>query len=159
MHVLHVVVETPKGSTEKYDWNPKEKMFELNKILPVGMVFPFDFGFIPDTKGEDGDPLDALIFSEFTSFPGCRVHARLIGGITGKQKEGKGDWIRNDRFLFVPQPSVVYSDANKVQDLSKKLIKGILTFLMTYNEKKEYEVIKIISREQTWELIKAGHDA
>jgi inorganic pyrophosphatase len=159
MHALLVVVETPKGSTEKYDWNPREKMFELNKILPVGMVFPFDFGFIPETKGEDGDPLDALIFSEFKSFPGCRMHGRLIGAITGRQKEGKGDWIRNDRFLFVPSPSVVYSEINKVQDLSKKLLRGVLTFLMTYNEQKEYEVIKIISRERAWQLIKAGHDA
>jgi len=156
MHPIHVVVETPKGSTEKYDWNPDEKMFELNKILPVGMVFPFDFGFIPETKGEDGDPLDALVISEFQSFAGCRVQGRLIGCITGKQKEEKNKWIRNDRFLFVPKPSVVFSDVKKPTDLSQKLLKGILTFLMTYNEEKEFEVIKIISGEEAWKLIKKG---
>ena len=64
MQTLTAIVETPKGSAQKYDYDPKNKWFKLKKIMPAGMVFPFDFGFIPDTKGEDGDPLDIIIISE-----------------------------------------------------------------------------------------------
>ncbi|UAY52875.1 inorganic diphosphatase [Ferruginibacter albus] len=57
MKTVDIIIETPKGSTEKYDYDPKNKLFKLHKFLPAGMVFPYDFGFIPSTKGEDGDPL------------------------------------------------------------------------------------------------------
>lgn len=70
MASIEIVVETPKGSAQKYDYDPKSRFFKMSKILPSGMVFPYDFGFVPDTKGEDGDPLDMIVISEFNSFPG-----------------------------------------------------------------------------------------
>ena len=87
MELITVIVETPKGSAEKFDYEPKYKVFKLNKVMPSGMVFPYDFGFIPDTKGEDGDPLDVLVLSEFKTFPGCMMDCRLLGAIVASQTE------------------------------------------------------------------------
>jgi inorganic pyrophosphatase len=64
-----IVIETPKGSCAKYKYDPKRKRFALTKTLPLGMHFPYDFGFIPRTEGEDGDPLDAMILSEIPFSP------------------------------------------------------------------------------------------
>src|ERR1700743_668040 len=99
MASIDVVIETPKGSVQKYDYDDKTHFFKMSKILPSGMVFPYDFGFIPDTKGEDGDPLDVIVISEFNSFPGVMIKCRVIGGIKAKQSEEDGKMIRNDRFL------------------------------------------------------------
>ena len=102
MDPIDIVIETPRGSSQKYDYDPESKFFRLKKILPGGMVFPYDFGFIPDTKGEDGDPLDILIISEFNSFPGCIITCRIIGGIKATQLErDKKEPVRNDRFMAV----------------------------------------------------------
>jgi inorganic pyrophosphatase len=68
MGYVDVVIETPKGSAQKYDYDPDTHFFKLKKILPSGMVFPYDFGFVPDTRGEDGDPLGVIVISEFHSF-------------------------------------------------------------------------------------------
>lgn len=86
---MNLIIETPKGSSEKYDYDTQHHLFKLHKILPAGMVFPFDFGFIPGTKGEDGDPLDVLVISEFESFPGIMIDCRIIGCIKAKQIDKK----------------------------------------------------------------------
>src|SRR4051812_38265137 len=75
--VLNVILETPKGSRNKYSYDNEKELFRLKKVLPVGAVFPFDFGFIPGTVGEDGDPLDVLLFMDEPVFPGCLVEAVL----------------------------------------------------------------------------------
>ncbi|MGN6353764.1 MAG: inorganic diphosphatase [Parafilimonas sp.] len=71
METITAIVETPRGSNAKYNYDEQHSGFKLKKLLPAGMVFPFDFGFIPSTKGGDGDPLDVIIISEIKSFPGC----------------------------------------------------------------------------------------
>src|SRR3954468_8353415 len=97
--VLRAVIETPKGSRNKFDYDPKEKVFSLAKVLPQGLVFPYDFGFIPQTKGEDGDPLDVLVLLSEPVPAGCVVDCRLIGAILATQRENHGKPIRNDRFI------------------------------------------------------------
>src|SRR3954462_11587170 len=108
MKTLTAIVETPKGSAQKYTYEPEHKWLKLKKIMPAGMVFPFDFGFIPDTKGEDGDPLDIIIISELKSFPGCVMDCRVIGAITAEQTE-EGNTVRNDRFLAIPEISQLFA--------------------------------------------------
>src|SRR5436305_106868 len=96
--LVRVIVETPKGSRNKLSYDPELKLFGLKKTLPQGMVFPFDFGFIPRTKGEDGDPLDVLVLMPESSPPGTAVTCRIIGLIEGRQLDGKGEkGKRNDR--------------------------------------------------------------
>ena len=155
MKTVLAIVETPGGSAEKYDYDPKNRWFKLSKIMPSGMVFPFDFGFIPDTKGEDGDPLDIVIISEFKSFPGCVMDCRIIGAITAKQTE-KGKTVRNDRFLSVPAVSQLFSKIESIDDLPKDIIEQIEKFFMNYNElaEKEFKPLKRIDASKALKLIK-----
>src|SRR5437762_12327764 len=130
-HEITVIIETPKGSAQKYNYDAKNKWFKLKKVLPEGMVFPFDFGFIPGTKGGDGDPLDVIIISELKSFPGCVMDCRIIGGITAEQTE-KGKTVRNDRFLAIPEVSELFAKVKSIEDLPKDVIRQIETFFINY---------------------------
>src|SRR3954468_3631741 len=101
--VLRVVIETPQGSRNKFDYEPKFKVFSLAKVLPLGLVFPYNFGFIPQTLGEDGDPLDVLVLSAEPVPVGCVVDCRLVGVMLATQRPHGGKSIRNDRFIAVSQ--------------------------------------------------------
>ena len=80
--ILHAIVDTPKGSRNKFKWDGELKLYKLAGVLPAGAVFPFDFGYVPSTAGEDGDALDVLLLMDEPAFVGCLVEARLIGVIT-----------------------------------------------------------------------------
>ena len=97
-HILQVVIETPKGSRNKYAFDADQKIFSLRKVLPAGMAFPYDFGFLPRTIAGDGDPIDVLVLMDEPAFPGCLLRARLIGVIEGEQLDKAGK-IRNDRLI------------------------------------------------------------
>jgi inorganic pyrophosphatase len=101
-----VVVETPRGSRNKYKFDEQTGRMKLSKVMPEGMMFPYDFGFLPNTKSEDGDPLDVLILSDEPTFPGCQIDCRLIGVIKANQRES-GKETRNDRLIAVAAASVL----------------------------------------------------
>ena len=98
------------------------------------MVFPYDFGFVPHTRGEDGDPLDILVLSEFKTFPGCMMDCRLLGAIVAYQTEKDGERVRNDRFIAVPIVSHHYDGVQSIEDLPQKLVEEIEHFFIAYNE-------------------------
>src|ERR1700753_817544 len=135
-NTLDVIIETPKGSAQKYDYVPKTPFFKLSKILPSGMVFPYDFGFIPKTKGEDGDPLDVIVISEFNSFPGVIIECRVIGAIKAEQskKEGSSKMIRNDRFIAIPKCSNIFQKVKSMEDLPKQITDDLEEFFIDYNK-------------------------
>lgn len=155
METITAIVETPKGSSQKYDYDEKNKWFKLKKIMPAGMVFPYDFGFIPNTKGGDGDPLDIVIISEFKSFTGCAMDCRIIGGILAEQTE-KGKTVRNDRFIAVPVASQMFADIKSIKDLPKDIINQLQTFFINYNElaEKKFKPLKNINANDAYKLIK-----
>src|SRR6202049_457981 len=93
---LRVVIETPKGSRNKFAFNPEEHVFELKKVLPSGMAFPYDFGFVPSTEADDGDPVDVLVLMDEPAFPGCVLTCRPIGVVEGG-RGGKKDKERKRR--------------------------------------------------------------
>jgi inorganic pyrophosphatase len=101
--LLRVVIETPKGSRNKFAFNPDDHTFELKRVLPAGMAFPYDFGFVPSTKAQDGDLIDVLVVMDEPAFPGCMLKCRPIGVIEGEQvsKENKRKKERNDRIIAV----------------------------------------------------------
>ena len=105
---LNVVIDTPKGCRNKYKFDERNGLWRLSKMLPQGMSFPCDFGFIPSTRGEDGDPIDVLVFMDEPAFLGAIVPAQLIGVLEAEQTED-GKTIRNDRLVAVVavQPSGV----------------------------------------------------
>ena len=115
---LRVVIETPKGSHNKYDYEPEYDCVELAATLPEGMSFPYDFGFLPSTLGEDGDPLDVLVLMDAAAVSGCLVRARLIGVIEAAQKEAKDqEPIRNDRLIAVAAHAKSYAETRSLGDL------------------------------------------
>ena len=128
---LMVVIETPKGSPNKLAFEPRYGTFVLKGVLPAGAVFPFDFGFVPSTRGDDGDPLDVLVLMDAPVFPGCIVRSRLIGAI---QAEQDGETERNDRLLAVAANSAAHRSIRELSDLSPDLIAQIEHFFVSYNE-------------------------
>ena len=154
--IVAVIVETPKGSTHKYDYDPSFQRFKLNKVLPAGLSFPFDFGFIPDTKGEDRDPLDVIIISEITAIQGSVVDCRIIGAIRAEQTERDGSVMENDRFLGVPEVSQLFSNVKTINDLPGEVIGQLENFFRNYNEQagKKFSVKGRLSAAQAGRLLK-----
>jgi inorganic pyrophosphatase len=132
---LVVVIETPKGSQNKFAFDPGLGTFVLKGVLPVGAAFPFDFGFVPSTLGEDGDPLDILLLMDSPAFPGCIVPSRLIGVVQAEQTED-GDTERNDRLLAVAAKSLTHRSVRKITDLNEDLIGQIEHFFTSFNAAK-----------------------
>lgn len=159
MASIDVVIETPKGSAQKYDYDPKTHFFKMKKILPSGMVFPYDFGFIPDTKGEDGDPLDVIIISEFNSLPGIMMKCRVIGGIKAEQTADNGKkMIRNDRYLAIPKCSNIFEKIGSMDDLPKQIMKDLSAFFVDYNklEGKKFKALEQMSPKEAQQLIESN---
>ncbi|GAO44015.1 inorganic diphosphatase [Flavihumibacter petaseus] len=121
------------------------------------LIFPFDFGMIPGTKGEDGDPLDALVISEHKTFPGCRVRCRLIGLLQAMQTE-KTRTIRNDRYFFIPENSLVYRQVRDISDLPGELVEQLIFFFVAYNkvEGKKFQPEKVIRLKKASLLLSRG---
>jgi inorganic pyrophosphatase len=130
---LNVIVETPQGSRNKYAYDPKQRVFKVKGLLPKGMAFPYDFGFIPSTLGEDGDPLDVLLLMEVPAPEGFLVPARLIGVIEAEQSED-GKKERNDRLLAVSVESHCHAKHHSIDDLSEEFLSEIEHFFISYNE-------------------------
>ena len=132
---VNAIIDTPKGSRNKFKYDEKSGLFKLGGTLPLGAVFPFDFGYIPSTKGADGDPLDVLVLMDEPAFPGCLVKAKLIGVIEAQQTEGKKS-TRNDRLIAVAADSRNHSHVRFLGDLNSNLVHEIERFFIAYNETK-----------------------
>ena len=156
--VLRVVIETPKGSHNKYDYDPECDCFELATVLPEGMTFPYDFGFIPSTLGQDGDPLDVLVLMDFPVIPGCILKARLIGAIKADQKEKGKDWVRNDRLIAIAEHARSHQGVKKLEDLRPHLLNQITEFFVEYNKQddKKFRPIGDCSADEAWKLLQRG---
>jgi inorganic pyrophosphatase len=152
--LFQVIIETPKGSRNKFAYDPAQRIFALKKVLPAGMSFPYDFGFLPKTLAEDGDPLDVLLLMDEPAFPGIAVHARLIGVIEGEQVDGKKR-IRNDRVVAVADANHMYADIRKLEDLPKRFVKELEEFFVNYHrlEGKEYKLLGCHSARTAQRLI------
>jgi inorganic pyrophosphatase len=131
--LVRVIIDTPRGSRNKYKFDEQLGLFKLSRVLPVGMSFPFDFGSIPGTRAEDGDALDVLVLNEAPLFAGCLVLAHLIGVIRAEQTE-RGKTIRNDRLLGVIETPVNQPVVRDVQALPKEQLREIEHFFRSYNE-------------------------
>ena len=130
---LNVVIDTPKGCRNKYAFDLELNAYKLKTVLPHGTVFPFDFGSIPGTVAEDGDPLDVLVLMDEPAFTGCLVTARLLGVIEAKQTK-KGKTERNDRLIAVAAESHTHASLKSLQQLESKLIAEIEHFFVSYND-------------------------
>lgn len=155
---LRIVIETPKGSRNKYSYDPECDCLQLSTVLPEGMVFPYDFGFIPSTLGDDGDPLDILVLMEAPVVPGCVIRARLIGAIEAKQKEKDAGWTKNDRLVAVATHAQTYQKAKRFSDLRPHLVDEIIEFFVAYNKlrNRKFKPGSVVGPRKAEELVKAG---
>jgi len=154
----HAVVETPAGSHHKFDFDPALGCFLLKKTLPEGMTFPLDFGFIPSTLAEDGDPLDVLVALDFPAAMGAVVKVRLIGGLCAEQKEKGEDWIRNDRLIAVAGHSETLAEIKSIGDLRPKQFDELIAFFEQYNrlEGKRFRPVGPCDAAKAEKLVRKG---
>ena len=153
--LVRVIIETPKGCRNKYKYDPERGAFKLSKVLPEGMVFPYDFGFIPRTKAEDGDPIDVLLLMDQPAFPGCVIESRLIGVIEAEQsKDGKTE--RNDRLIAVAEENHSYSELRDIDNMNKTLLDEIGQFFANYHKAggSKFKVLAIRGPKQAYQLLK-----
>ena len=154
-NTVHVVIETPKGSRNKFKYEPGLRTFTLHKVLPEGMVFPYDFGFIPCTEAEDGDPVDVLLLMDEPVFAGCVVPSRLIGVLEAEQREKNGKKERNDRLVAVSLASREHVELKTIADVSDKMLEEIQQFFANYNQQagKQYKPLGQKGPKQALKLV------
>jgi inorganic pyrophosphatase len=128
---VNVIIETPKGSGNKYAYDQKLRLFKLGKILPQGIIFPGHFGFLPGTKGQDGDPLDVMVLMDEPSYPGCLIECKILGVIEAEEQED-GKTQRNDRLIAATLESQRYKEINSIKKMDKESIMELVNFFMAY---------------------------
>jgi len=148
------VIETPKGRRNKFKYQPDSGLFSLSNLLPEGFSFPFDFGFIPSTVAEDGDPLDVIVLMDEPAHVGCLLKVRLIGVVEVAQTE-EGKQTRNDRLVAVATRSYEYEGVNSLSDLRRSLTEQMTEFIGLYNKNsdKQDEVTGTAGPEKAIELL------
>lgn len=154
-----MIIDTPKASRNKYKFDEEKQLFRLTGILPEGSVFPFDFGNVPSTRGEDGDPLDVLLLMDEPAFVGCLVESRLLGVIEARQTE-KRKSERNDRLIAIAADSHTHGDVERLSDLNDQLLDEIEHFFVSYNTArgKEFRPLRRLGPEPARRLVERGHD-
>jgi inorganic pyrophosphatase len=155
--VCRAVIETPKGCRNKFDYDPDSNLFMLGGLLPEGMMFPFDFGFIPSTLSDDGDPMDIMVLMDAPAHVGCLMDVRIIGVIAAEQTDG-GKREANDRLLGVAVHSYNHEDLKSISDVSKTLLDQVEQFFISYNKQrgKKFRVTGIGGPEKALKHLKAG---
>jgi inorganic pyrophosphatase len=155
---LNVVIESPQGSRNKFKFDEKRGFFMLDGVLPAGAAFPYDFGFVPGTRGEDGDALDVLLLMDEPAFAGCVVPSRLIGVIEAEQTERDGATMRNDRLLAVAEKSHTNRDVTSIEALNETVILEIEHFFASYNmvRGKEFKALQHSGLEIAEKLLQEG---
>ncbi len=151
------VIETPKGCRNKFDYDPQSNLFKLGGLLPEGMMFPFDFGFIPSTLGDDGDPLDILVLMDAPAHVGCLIDVRLVGVISAEQIES-GKKETNDRLLGVAIHSYDHEHIATIDDVSKTLLSQLEAFFVSYNKQrgKKFRITGTGGPRKAMKFLKAG---
>src|ERR1700683_2445723 len=127
------IIETPKNRRNKFDYDPETDLFKLGGLLPEGMAFPFDFGFIPSTVGGDGDPLDVMVLMDEPAHVGCLVDVRIIGVIEARQTQENGKTETNDRLLAVSVHSYQHDQISSLEELNPAILDQFEQFFVSYN--------------------------
>jgi len=155
---VNVIIETSKGSRNKYAYHPEVGTFRFKAVLPEGSLFPFDFGFIPSTLGEDGDPLDILVLLDAPVAMGCLLTVRLLGVIEAEQREKSGAIERNDRLLGVAVQARTHADLDHIDQLRSGFVEEIEGFFAHYNalSGRRFTPLQRSGPERARELVEAG---
>lgn len=155
-NVVHAVIETPAQTRHKYAFEPKYGIMKLKLTLAEGLAWPYDYGFVPQTLADDGDPTDILVIGDAPTFSGCLMEVRILGAILLK-KNG----VVNNRLVACPkhQPGVTFKTDgfDKIKDVPKDTLDGIERFLVQYSEDEgnKIEFDGTCSRKKAFAMIEA----
>jgi inorganic pyrophosphatase len=127
---VRVVVEAPRGCGVKLKYDPRLGAFEYGRVLPLGLTYPYDWGFVSGTRAEDGDPLDALVLGDVPSYPGVVIPSRPIGVVLLDQKNDDGERERNDRLVLVPLGAARFADLRDAGALPRRTREEIERFFL-----------------------------
>ena len=135
--VINVLIEIPGGSKNKYEFDKDMNAFALDRVLFASVKYPYDYGFVPNTLADDGDPLDGMVMMDEPTFPGCVIAARPIGMLL--MIDG-GD--RDEKILCVPAEDPRYNEVKSLKDIAPHRLEEIAEFFRTYKnlEKKVTEI-------------------
>jgi len=155
---INVVIETPRGARTKLAYDRERAALVVKKVLPQGMSFPFDFGFIPSTAGDDGDPLDVLVLMDEPVPIGTVVPSRLIGVIEAVQTEKDGEEEENHRIIAVSEACELFAQVRKLADLPDAVTAQIEHFFISYNEQagKKFEPTARSGRKRAEKILEQG---
>lgn len=153
--LINIVVETPKGSRNKYVWDDSVEYFRLKKVLPEGTAFPGDFGFIPRTMAEDDAPLDAILLADEPVMMGAVAQCNVVGVMMVEQKKNDKT-VRNDRIIAIPDCSKRYKGVKSPDDISATWIDEVNEFFIYYHklEGTAQKVLEVAGAAKAMELIK-----
>ena len=135
--IVNVLIEIPAGSKNKYEFDKDLNAFALDRVLYASVQYPYDYGFIPNTLADDGDPLDGMVIMDQPTFPGCVIAARPIG-MLGMIDGGDKD----EKLLCVPIKDPRYAQVTSLKDIAPHRLEEIAEFFRTYKnlEKKETQI-------------------
>ncbi len=155
---INVVIDIPKGSSSKFEYNEEKGYFELDRVLYSPFIFPFEYGFIPQTDSEDGDSVDVVLLATHPTFPGCVIKARPVGVLLMSDEAG-GD----NKIIAVPTEKVDprFKEIQDIADVGEHLKKEIELFMKDYKklETEKYKHVKVEgyeSKGKAQEIIKKG---
>ena len=132
---VNVIVEIPKGSTNKYEWDHDTGLIRLDRPLYSPMHYPGDYGFFPGTLAADGDPLDIMVLMREPSFPGCLISARPLVVLVMVDEKG-----RDEKILAVPVTDPTYETYHKLSDVAPHFLRSMDHFFQIYKELEGKEV-------------------
>lgn len=133
--IVHVIVEIPKGSRNKYEYDPGSGRIKLDRVLASSVHYPADYGYAVDTMAEDGDEVDVLVLLEEPTFPGCLIEAKPIGYLEMRDEKG-GD----NKVLAVPLRDPRWGQVEDIRELPNQLLDEIENFFLTYKKLELQEV-------------------
>ncbi len=158
-HVF-AVIETPAGIRHKFAFEPKYGIMRLKMTLAEGLMWPYDYGFIPQTLGDDGDPIDVLVLNDAPTFSGCLLDVRVLGGVLLK-KNG----IQNNRLIACPRRhkgvTLKTDRFDEIDDIPKEMLAGIERFLIDYSQEEGNKITfqDHCSRKDAYKLVARAHKA
>jgi inorganic pyrophosphatase len=156
--LVFAVIETPAGIRHKFAFEPKYGIMLLKMTLAEGLMWPYDYGFIPQTLGDDGDPIDVLVLNDAPTFSGCLLEVRVIGGVLLK-KNG----VKNNRLVACPRRrkgvALKTDEFDDIDDVPKETLEGIERFLIEYSEEEGNKISfeGQCSRKDGYKLIERAH--
>ncbi len=150
--VVNAIIEIPKGTHNKYEYDEKLGVIKLDRVLHSPFHYPFDYGFIPETRSPDGDHLDVLVITDSPVFVGCLLEVKVIGAMIMSDDKGQ-----DEKILAVPLHNPQYKHYKRLSDVSPHLLREIEHFFSDYKFLEDKEPSKIkgwVKRREAYKIIR-----